>query len=92
MNMDELDITLIRLARAPVAAGLDGMEAKVFARIGARPRVDAGIGLGAMTTAAALVMGVVAGVSAHKDYTAVSLSPLGGAAPLAPSTLLAGAP
>jgi len=90
--MDELDIALTRLARAPVPAGLDGIEARVVARTAARPGVDAGSGLGAMTIAVALVMGIVAGMPAREAYPVVSLSPLGGVSPLAPSTLLAGAP
>ncbi len=90
--MDDLDAMLMRLAQAPVPASLDGIEARVLARIGARPAVRVGMGVGAMTIAAALVIGVVgAGVPA-KSASAASLSPLGPVSPLAPSTLLLGAP
>ncbi|WP_296743177.1 hypothetical protein [Mesorhizobium sp.] len=90
--MDNLDAVLMRLAQAPAPASLDGIEARVLARISARPAVRVGMGVGAMTIAAALVMGVVgAGVPA-KQASAASLSPLGPVSPLAPSTLLLGAP
>lgn len=89
--MDDLDAVLMRLAHAPVPASLDGIEARVLARIAARPAVRVGMGVGAMTIAAALVMGMVgAGVPA-KQASAASLSPLGPVSPLAPSTLLLGA-
>lgn len=90
--MDDLDAMLMRLAQAPVPASLDGIEARVLSRIAARPAVRVGMGFGAMTIAAALVMGMVgAGVPA-KPASAASLSPLGPVSPLAPSTLLLGAP
>ena len=90
--MDDLDAVLTRLAHAPVPASLDGIEARVLARIAVRPAVLVGMGVGAMTIAVALVMGVVgAGVPA-KEASAASLSPLGPVSPLAPSTLLLGAP
>jgi hypothetical protein len=90
--MDDLDAVLMRLAQAPVPASLDGIEARVLARIAARPAVRVGMGIGAMTIAAALVMGMVgAGVPA-KQASAASLSPLRPVSPLAPSTLLLGAP
>ena len=89
---DDLDAMLMRLAQAPLPASLDGIEARVLARITARPAVRAGMGVGAVTIAAALVMGMVgAGVPA-KEARAASLSPLGPVSPLAPSTLLVGAP
>ena len=90
--MDELDRALARLAGAPAPAALDGIEHQVLARIGARPTArGAGIGLGAvMVTALAIGM-----VGAELPVTAspvVSLAPLGGASPLAPSALLIGEP
>ena len=90
--MDDLDAMLMRLARAPVPASLDGIESKVLARIAARPVASAGIGVGAVAIAVALGMGVFgAGVPARQ--TGVSpLSPLGPVSALAPSTLLAGEP
>jgi hypothetical protein len=57
--MDDLDAVLMRLAQAPVPASLDRIEARVLARIAARPAVRVGMGVGAMTIAAALVMGMV---------------------------------
>lgn len=91
--MDDLDAVLMRLAQAPVPASLDGIEARVLARIAARPAVRVGMGVGAMTIAAALVMGMVgAGVPVKEASAASSLSPLGSVSPLAPSTLLVGAP
>ncbi|MBI0476949.1 hypothetical protein D9601_16470 [Sphingomonas sp. MA1305] len=91
--MDDLDAVLTRLARAPVPASLDGIEARVLARIAARPAARAGMGLGAMTIAVALGMGILgAGVPAKEASAASTLSPLGPVSPLAPSTLLVGAP
>jgi hypothetical protein len=91
--MDDLDEVLLRLAREPVPASLNGIEARVLARIAARPAVRAGMGVGAMTIAAALVMGIFgAGFPAREAHTVSALSPLGPVSPLAPSTLLIGAP
>ncbi|WP_298092199.1 hypothetical protein [uncultured Sphingomonas sp.] len=57
--MDDLDRALARLADAPAPAALDGMEARVLARIGTRPVVrQAGLGLGVVTVAA-LAMGMI---------------------------------
>lgn len=91
--MDDLDAVLIRLAQAPVPASLAGIEGRVLARIAAPPAVRVGMGVGAMAIGAALVMGIVgAGVPAKGASAASFLSPLGPASPLAPSTLLVGAP
>ncbi|WP_189677740.1 hypothetical protein [Sphingomonas glacialis] len=91
--MDDLDAVLTMVAHAPVPASLDGMEAKVLARIAARPAARAGMGIGAMTIAAALIMGVFgAGFPAREAGAVSALSPLGPMSPLAPSVLLAGAP
>lgn len=90
--MDDLDAVLMKLARAPAPASLDEIEDRVLARIAIRPGARVGMGVGAMTIAVALVMGIVgAGVPA-KEAGATSLSPLGPVSPLAPSTLLVGAP
>ena len=52
-----------------------------------------GMGIGAVTITAALVMGVFGADFPAKEAVAVSpLSPLGPVSPLAPSTLLVGAP
>jgi hypothetical protein len=91
--MNDLDAMLTKLAMAPVPAGLDGMEARVLARIVARPMARVGMGIGAMTIAIALVMGIVgAGVPTQQASAMSPLSLLGPASPLAPSTLLLGAP
>ena len=52
--MDDLDTMLMRLAQAPMPASLDGIEAKVLARIAARPTARVGFGIGAATIAGAL--------------------------------------
>ncbi len=91
--MEDLDEALMRLARAPVPASLDETEARVLARIAVRPEAAAGIGVGAMMIAAALVLGVYgARVPARVAGAAALLSPLGPVTPLAPSTLLVGEP
>lgn len=86
--MNELDRALARLAGAPVPAALDDVEIRVLARIGSRPVVQqAGIGLG-VVTAAALAIGVMGAELPAAGRPTVSLAPLGGASPLAPSSLL----
>jgi hypothetical protein len=91
--MNDLDEMLTKLAMAPVPDDLDGMEAKVLARIAARPLARIGMGVGAMTIATALVMGIVgAGVPTRQASAMSPLSPLGPMSPLSPSTLLLGAP
>ena len=91
--MDDLDAVLTKMAHAPVSASFDAMEARVLARIAARPATRAGLGIGAMTIAAALVIGVVsAGFPAREAGAVSALSPLGPMSSLAPSTLLVGAP
>lgn len=91
-SMDDIDRALARLACAPVPAGLDGLEARVLARIGTRPIArQTGLGVGVIA-GAALVIGMV-GASLPSTASAVApLSPLSGNSPLAPSTLLAGTP
>jgi len=91
--MNDLDAMLSKLAMAPVPASLDGMEARVLARIAAQPMARSGMGVGAMTIAVALVMGVLGAGVPVKDASAMSpLFPLGPVSPLAPSTLLVGEP
>ena len=90
--MDELDRALARLAGAPAPAALEGIEDQVLARIGTRPVVrQAGLGIGVVTVAA-LAMGVVGAELPATASPVVSLAPLGGASPLAPSSLLIGEP
>lgn len=90
--MDDLDRTLARLASAPVPAALDGIEAQVLARIGARPVARlTGLGLGVVTVAA-LAIGMVGAELPATASPSVSLAPLGGASPLTPSALLVGEP
>ncbi len=90
--MDDLDRALARLADAPAPAALNGIEARVLARIGTRPVVrQTGLGLGVVTVAA-LAMGMIGAELPASASPAVSLTPLGGASPLAPSSLLIGEP
>ena len=88
--MDDLDRALARLAGVPAPTALDDMEAHVLARIGAGPAPRTGLHVGAVIVAA-LAIGVAGGVPATVTEPP-SLSPLTGGSPLAPSTLLAGAP
>lgn len=89
--MDDIDEALTRLARAPVPAALDGLEARVLARIATPPASRAGLGVGAVAIAALAIGMIGAGIPASPG-TAASLSPFGTNSPLAPSTLLAGTP
>ena len=50
--MDDIDEALARLARAPIPAALDGLEAHVLARIATPPASRAGFGVGAIMVAA----------------------------------------
>ena len=91
--MDDLDAMLTRLAQTPLLSSVDAIEARVLARIAARPVASASMGIGAMTTAAALVLGIVgAGIPAREARATTPLSPFGPTSPLAPSTLLVGTP
>ncbi|WP_068094889.1 hypothetical protein [Novosphingobium rosa] len=91
--MNDLDAMLTRLAEAPAPAGLDGMEARVLARITVRPVAHAGLRIGATTIALALVMGIFGARVPTREARAMSpLSPLGSVSALAPSSLLDGAP
>jgi hypothetical protein len=89
--MDDLDRALARLADVPAPHALDDMEARVFARIGAQSTPRTGLHIGAVVVAA-LAIGVVGGGVPATASSPASLSPLAGGSPLAPSTLLAGAP
>lgn len=91
--MDDLDAVLTKLAHAPVPPALEAVEGRVLARIASRPTARAGLGLGALTVAFGLAMGVVAGGAVTTPAQAASsLAPLGPGSPLAPSTLLVGEP
>lgn len=86
--MDDLDRALARLADAPLPPALDAVEARVLARIEARPAPrHSGIGLAAVTLAA-LAIGIVGADLPAAASPAASLAPLGGDLALAPSTLL----
>ena len=90
--MDDLDRALARLAGAPVPTALEGIEEQVLVRISARPVVrQAGLGLGVVTMAA-LAIGMIGAELPATASPVVSLAPLGGASPLAPSSLLIGEP
>ncbi|MCG7349735.1 hypothetical protein [Sphingomonas sp. ACRSK] len=90
--MDDLDRALARLAGAPAPAALEGIEDQVLARIGSRPAVrGSGLGIGVVAVAA-LAIGMVGAELPATANPAVSLAPLGGASPLAPSALLMGEP
>lgn len=91
--MSDLDRALARLAGAPAPAALDGIEARVLARIASRPAVrQAGLGVGAAITIAALAIGMIGADLPATASPTPSLAPLGGDSPLAPSALLAGEP
>ena len=88
--MDDLDRALARLAGAPAPAALDGMEARVLARIDRKPTANRPLLGMAIVTIAALAIGMVgADVPATVNGGSL-LAPLGGGSPLAPSTLLVG--
>jgi hypothetical protein len=87
--MEDLDRALARLADAPAPAALDDIDARVLARIGARPSTRAaGLGIGAVAVAA-LVIGMAGAGLPVSARAGATLAPLGGVSPLAPSTLLA---
>lgn len=91
--MDDLDAMLNRLAHAPLPPALDMIECQVLAKIASRPAARTAFGVGALSVALALAMGIFAGGgSLTPANRASSLSPLSPDSPLAPSTLLAGEP
>jgi hypothetical protein len=89
--MDDIDEALTKLARAPLPAVLDGLEARVLAQIATPRAAPISFGVGAVAVAALAIGMVGAGVPATPS-TAAPLSPFGISSPLAPSTLLAGTP
>ena len=89
--MDDVDRALARLASVPVPTALDGMEARVFARISAGPAPRTGLHVGAVIVAA-LAIGVAGGGVPATAREPALLAPLTGGSPLAPSTLLTGTP
>ena len=89
--MDDLDRALARLADVPAPTALDDMEARVLARISAGSAPRTGLHVGVVIIAA-LAIGVAGGGVPATASAPGSLSPLTGGSPLAPSTLLAGAP
>ena len=88
--MDDLDAVLTKLAQAPAPAVLEAIECRVMPRIASRPTARAGLGIGTLTVAFGLAMGVVSGAAATPAQAVSSLAPLGPDSPLAPSTLLVG--
>lgn len=90
--MDDLDRALARLAAAPAPRTLDGIDAAVFARIEAQATPGVGaVGIGAMAVVA-LTIGMIGAELPATAQPAVSLAPLSGSSPLAPSSLLVGEP
>lgn len=89
--MDKIDEALARLASAPIPPALGGLEARVLARITSQPTTRVGVGMGVIT-GIALAMGVAGASIPASPGSAASLAPLGTHSPLAPSTLLVGAP
>lgn len=89
-DMDDLDAHLAHLARSSGPPGLDDIDDRVLARIGARPpSYRPGVGLGAMTIVA-LSLGILGGGLPAGARASGSLAALGGVSQLAPSSLLAG--
>lgn len=95
MDSDTFDAAFERLARAPVPAGLGSLEQAVLAQVaGERPvRQRDMFGFSVTAAAAALAMGIGGGLLPQGgDPAHASLTPLTGAAELAPSSLLVGQP
>lgn len=87
--MNDIDEALTRLARAPVPAALDGLEARVLARIATPRAAQTGLGIGAITIAA-LAIGIIGAGFPGSPSTAAPISPFAVNSPFAPSTLLVG--
>ncbi|MBQ1498008.1 MAG: hypothetical protein IIZ38_06815 [Sphingomonas sp.] len=81
----DIDATLRKLANAD-HPGLDGMEAAVLAGVRARREARAGVRMAAVAGIGAVVLGAVAAGPGTSPASAAA--PFGGAASLAPSTLL----
>lgn len=91
--MDDIDGMLATLARAPVPAGLDGLEGRVLDRLAAASTSRGGIGIGVFAVVGALALGMAgAAVPAASAAATSASSPFDPGLPLAPSTLLAGTP
>lgn len=83
----EIDAALRRLA-ATDHPGLDGMEDAVLAGLRARREARTGIRMAAIAGIGAVALGAVAAGPGTSPAAAAPLAPFGGAASLAPSTLL----
>jgi hypothetical protein len=87
-----MDDLLDQLSKQPVHPALDRMDAFVLARIATQNTRSAlrQLQLGIAAATLAIAMGVAGGeLGQTRAEAAASLSPLGPASPLAPSTLLA---
>lgn len=88
--MDQLDMILGKLARAPAPERLVSIDQVVLARIAASSTEMIRAGLSAATIALALSIGVFSAAMPSREASATrSLTPLG-MSPLAPSALLLG--
>jgi len=88
--MDSLDSVLMRVAHAPVPASVEEIDVRVLARIAAQPAMRLGMGVGGMTIAIALMMGMVGASVPAQEASTASLTPLAPVSSLAPSSLLLG--
>ena len=85
--MIDLDVTLSRLAAAPVHSGLAAIDDAVLARLALRPGKIPGVAIGAVAVAAVLIG--VAGAGLPGTRAEAATAPFGQPSALAPSTLLA---
>lgn len=89
--INNLDAVLQRLSEEPTPSRLAGTESIVLQRVADHsfgPREDSGR-IRALAIVAALSMGIAGGLlPGHPEEKRPSLSPLGGGADLAPSSLL----
>jgi hypothetical protein len=90
MTMNELDTVLMRLAQAPLPAGLTAIDEAVLARVAASAVSRARRGVGFATISAALAMGIAGAGMPSREASATSLAPLGPISPLSPAALLGG--
>lgn len=88
--MSDFDILLRRLGEEPVPEALGAAEGAVFQRVRGFSFDREPFGFRVAAVGAALLMGVAGGMLPEAGAARERIAPLGEAAELAPSTLLAG--
>lgn len=86
----DIDQALARIGAQDTHPDLSGLEDRVLARIGARPKPALALGTTLGAAMFALALGVMSNTVPTGEARAATLAPFGAPSPLAPSSLLLG--